>query len=89
MPETDPNDPPLPGPGEPRYREVVVRLPLLDSEVVGAELRPPRMVTIGRRPSDRWMARAFVALCAVMFLFVCYVAVTVAEVADRVDTVCT
>ena len=68
----------------PRWREVVVRLPLRDTEVVGAELRPPRMVTVGRRPSDRWAARAAIATFVAMFLFVLVVSYQLAQV----TTVC-
>lgn len=67
-------------------KRVVVEIPASDDEVVGGVLRPPRPLTVGRRKSDRWMARAMAVAFALLIGFVIYLTVVLAELAEAVQS---
>lgn len=70
----------------PDMKRVVVEIPASDDEVVGGVLRPPRPLTVGRRKSDRWMARAMAVAFALLIGFVIYLTVVLAELAEAVQS---
>lgn len=70
----------------PEQKRVVVEIPADDDAVVGGVLRPPRPLTVGRRKSDRWMARAMAAAFALLIGFVVYLTVVMADLADAIQS---
>lgn len=69
----------------PEQKRVVLEIPANDSDVVGGVIRPPRPLTVGRRKSDRWMARAMAASFALLIGFVIYLTVRLAEIANAIQ----
>lgn len=55
-----------------------------EGNVVGATLRPGRPITVGRRKSDRWMARLIILSLGAFLAFTLYVAYQVAQMAALV-----
>lgn len=69
MSATEPGAVPLPD--DPTAEMTVISIPGVPHEhVVGSTLRPPRPITIGRRRSDRWMARLIIGVLTLMIVFV-------------------
>lgn len=53
------------------------------SQVVGGSLRPGRPITVGRRRSDRWLARSIVVLLGASLFFVLYTGFLLTQLANR------
>jgi hypothetical protein len=71
----------------PEPKVVVVELPAAnDTDIVGGILRPPRPLTVGRRKSDRWMARAMAAAFTLLIGFVIYITVLMADLAEAIQS---
>lgn len=71
--------------------DVIVPMPVRDKEVVGATLRPKRLVTMGRRRSDRAVAWVFVFALLVMCAVAADNAARVYLIKQKLDetTICT
>lgn len=65
----------------------VVAVPLPPGSAAGAILRPPRPITVGRRKTDRWLARLGIAALFCALLFVVYTSYQVGAFNDRLDRI--
>jgi hypothetical protein len=62
----------------------IVQLPGVKPEqVVGGVLRPGRPITVGRRRSDRWLARSIITLLVVSLLYVLYSGYLMTQLSTR------
>jgi hypothetical protein len=69
----------------PTEEVAIVQLPgVRPDQVVGGALRPGRAITVGRRRSDRWLARSIVTMLAFGIAFVLYTSYQLTQIAGKV-----
>lgn len=76
-----------PSPIDPDVDTLLIEVPNPDSaQIVGTVMRPPRMMTLGRRRSDRWVATVVILAVLVFIASTVYVSWRQAQLVQRLDT---